>query len=422
MLRGAPAASAQVSAYETPEPGATPDPSGTPEPGGTPEPAPTATPDPPPPARQGALAVGITEPNPNFMWARDERAVPAPFDRWRDELLEMRPHLYRLQVDWADLASGPDAPLGLGRPRHGCMRDKGPCAPWGGLRDQLAALAARQREGGWETVVAISGTPGWAARPPSGCERTGTQPRARPPRTDALPAYRRFVADLLEAARAAGAELRWWSAWNEPNHPYFLSPQRAACTPGSPSLAIKPYAEIHDALGEALDAAPGEQGRVIGDLAGTRAATGDVTAVTEFIAGLPRELVCGTTIWAQHAYFTSRDDADVAADALAARGCERPHEIWVTETGHRNAPREAAPVQRCRNLHARLLTWHADPRVTAAFQYTLREDDRFPYGLVTTGLEAAFPALGLWQSWGGLARPSPADAAPPVGTACFPPG
>ena len=38
--------------------------------------------------------------------------------------------------------------------------------------------------------------------------------------------------------------------------------------------------------------------------------------------------------------------------------------------------------------------------MTAAFQYTLREDDRFPTGLVTTDLTEAYPALEEWQAWG----------------------
>jgi hypothetical protein len=52
--------------------------------------------------------------------------------------------------------------------------------------------------------------------------------------------------------------------------------------------------------------------------------------------------------------------------------------------------------------------------VTAAFQYTLREDDRFPTGLVSTDLRQAFPVLGLWQAWGARRTP----AAPPPRDGC----
>ena len=32
------------------------------------------------------------------------------------------------------------------------------------------------------------------------------------------------------------------------------------------------------------------------------------------------------------------------------------------------------------------MRWYDDPRVTVAFQYTVREDDKFPTGLVSTDL------------------------------------
>ena len=66
----------------------------------------------------------------------------------------------------------------------------------------------------------------------------------------------------------------------------------------------------------------------------------------------------------------------------------------------------------CRKLHKRLLQWYKDPRVTAAFQYTFREDDIFRTGLVTTALDRAFPVLEEWQAWGGSKRPDPTDPPP----------
>ena len=66
----------------------------------------------------------------------------------------------------------------------------------------------------------------------------------------------------------------------------------------------------------------------------------------------------------------------------------------------------------CRRLHKRLVQWYDDPRVTAAFQYTFREDDVFRTGLVTTALDRAFPVLREWQAWGGTKRPDPTDPPP----------
>ena len=91
----------------------------------------------------------------------------------------------------------------------------------------------------------------------------------------------------------------------------------------------------------------------------------------------------------------------------------------MTETGV-GAPhagqdkRTTAPAERraCRQLHRRLVSWYDDPRVTAAFQYTFREDDVFRTGLVTTALDRAFPVLKEWQAWGGTARPKPTDPPP----------
>ena len=63
-------------------------------------------------------------------------------------------------------------------------------------------------------------------------------------------------------------------------------------------------------------------------------------------------------------------------------------------------------------MHRLLKRWYDDPRVTAAFQYTLREDDVFPTGLVTTDLTRAYPALQEWQPWGLRARQRPEDPPP----------
>lgn len=411
----APAASATlVDQFATPEPGETP----LPDAPGTPPELPTE-PDPAPDG--GWLAVGITEPNPNLVWPAGSSDVPADFAPWRDAVGAMRPHFYRLQLDWAQLQPDEDEPPDFDRRLPGCMRDRLPCAPWQGLREQLSALAGRQREGGWETVVTIAGTPEWAAGPAEGCERGGTTSRSRTPRRSALPAYRRFVEQVLALAGETGAELTWWNAWNEPNHPYFLSPQRLECDPEAPAESVKAYMHIHAALGEALDVAPGEQRRVLGDLAGIDGSREDVVSVSDFIADLPREVVCETPVWAQHAYLTARNDARVAKRALAEHACPEPHEIWVTETGVRNGETDPEPRRRCRSMNQRMRVWRADPQVTVAFQYTVREDDRFPYGLVTTGLERAYPVLNAWQAWGGAARPSPGDPPPDSDVICADP-
>ncbi len=386
--------------------------------------SPAPEPTPPPaalldePAGRPSLAVGITEPNPGFVWA--DRDVPEPFGRWRDELGRLRPELYRLVVRWGAVQPQAGVPPDLAAPDGGCMRDLQPCAAYGGVRDQLRALASRQREGGWQALVVISETPDWAAAGRDGCT-LGTEGGSAAPRRDALPAYRDLVAAVVAAGAEEGAELRYFSPWNEPNHPYFIAPQRAACDAAAPSRSTAPYAALAGAMAAELEAQPGDQRLVLGETAGILERSPRATSVAETVRALPRDLVCAASVWSQHAYIGGSDPVAAVRRALARRRCPRRHAIWITETGVGPAP-EGFSVARgirgerhgCRLLHRRLAAWHANPQVTLAVQYTLREDDRFPTGLVTTDLTRARAALAEWQAWGAREDPS----APPPPSTC----
>jgi hypothetical protein len=336
----------------------------------------------------------------------------------------MHPELYRLMLYWPAIQRSPDAPPDLGAVNGGCQRAVQPCAPFAGVRDQLHALATRQRQGGWEALVVITGTPAWAARPPSGCERRKIGPTNRMPRTDALPAYRQLVTQALAAARADGVRLRYWAPWNEPNHPYSSSPQRASCSGSAPNVSVGPYVELARTLRQALDRAPGEQRYVLGEVAVMTRRLAITTTVHEFLSALPASLVCRAAAWTQHTYIGGMDVLGDVDALLAAKRCGRKLPIWITETGA-GAPRTAtartggrpAELRGCRAVHSILGDWYRDPRITAAIQYTLREDDVFPTGLVTSGLERSYPALREWQQWGLRARPRPEDA-PPRRAAC----
>ena len=350
--------------------------------------------------------------------------MPPPFARWRDALEKMHPALYRLVVYWPAIQPTAGAPADLNAINGGCLRDKQPCAGYRGLRDQLRALAARQAEGGWEGFVVIAGTPEWAARPPSGCERSRIGPTNRMPRSDALPAYAKLVERILKAAKQEGATLRYWAPWNEPNHPYSSSPQRAApCGAAQPSVSAGPYIEVANTLKKALAKAPGDQRYVIGEVAVMVRRLAVTTTVNEFLDAMPAKLLCGARAWTQHTYIGGEDVLDDVDQRLKAKGCgDMP--IWMTETGA-GAPRtatsrtggKAAEVRGCRAVHRILGTWYRDKRITAAVQYTLREDDVFPTGLVTTDLLRAYPALKEWQQWGLRARERPADP-PPARARC----
>jgi hypothetical protein len=304
---------------------------------------------------------------------------------------------------------------------EGCMRAVQPCGAYLSLKDQLGALAVRQKEGGWVTLVVLHGTPEWAARPAGGCERDETTARSRPARD--MADYERFVTAVLELARSEGAELRYWSPWNEPNHPYFISPQRRACDRTAPSAAVEPYVGMARALRSALDAAPGRQQLVLGELAGLDERRPMSTSVSEFVRRIPKDLACASPIWTQHGYVGGTDMSDDLVRAVERKGCARPEQIWMSETGV-GAPRSAekrrttpaAQSRACPRLHRRLARWYRDEHVTAAFQYTFREDDLFPTGLVSTDLKFAYSALDEWKAWGMNARPEPTD--PPPRNSC----
>jgi hypothetical protein len=335
--------------------------------------------------------------------------------RWRAQLVRMNPVLYRVMVPWSLVQPERDKPPDFTTLDNGCVRDKGPCASFAGLRDQLRALAAR----GWQGMIVLAGLPDWAVAHVPGCRR-GASPVAGFPREDALPAYRTLIADVLALAHDEGADVRYVSPYNEPNHPYSLAPQRTRCDPSAPSLAARGYAPLARAAREALADAPGDQQLVLGETAGFREPTARATGVPEMIRALPRSVVCSAHVWSQHAYIGGTDPVAVVEKALDARGCPQRYAIWITETGVGPAPGGfslargiTSERQGCRLLHRRLVDWYEDPRVTLAVQYTFREDDQFPTGLVTTDLKRARPALGEWQAWG--ARPAPAASPPSNG-------
>lgn len=360
------------------------------------------------------LSVGVTEPNPAFF--RTEPVAPQA-ETWRLALDDWNPAVLRLVVDWTAFQPDAGAEPDFDQPRDGCMREIQPCIGWAGLRDQLATVAARQREHptAWSLLVVFTGTPAWAARPAVGCERPDTEPRSRFPTRAGVEAYGRFVRDVLELAAEVGAEARYWSPWNEPNQGFGFAGQRASCDPSARSLAIAPYAQLAREMAQVLQAAPGEQELVLGELAGLLRPTPRNTTVAEMVAGLPREVVCSSRIWSQHGYIGGRDPVDELTAALDARGCELRHRIWLTEAGaggaRRGRAREGSEIRRCEAMRARLERWYDDERVDLAVQYTIREDDRFPTGLVTTDLARAYPVLDLWIAWGGGRRA--ADPPPP---------
>ena len=377
--------------------------------------APRTTPKPAEP-REPPLVTGLSERNANLLWSREARPeLPPGFGPWRDRVEALRPRYYRLMVDWAALQPRRDRPPIFGGTDNGCLRDIGPCGGFEGMRDVLRAVRSQQEaHGGWEIVVTIYGVPGWAARPAGGCERDTEQSRSRPMRRSAYAGYRALVRSLLELAAEEGVELGWWSPWNEPNQPYFISPQRARCDIRSPSLSVGVYTRIVRALRAELRAAGEDPGLVLGELAGVNHPSPLVTGVKEFVESLPRDVACAGDVWAQHMYAERGESSGLEGAVgqlrrtLDRRACTRGKPIWVTETGvggtRVGAPRQYSPVELaadCRAMATALRRWSRDRRVDAAFQYTFREDTAFPVGLADPGLSREYPVYRLWRNAAG---------------------
>jgi len=386
----------------------------------------------PPPAKTppadiapgGGLAIGMTEINPDLFWHGKDVGA---FKPWRDRLEALKPPLYRMAVDWASLQPSADGPIDWTKPSDGCMRTLQPCRPYNGIRDTLRAIRSQQKAGnGFATMVVVYGVPDWAAAPAHGCERDDIGARSRPITDQGLEAYKRLVKSLQDLAKREGVAIRWWSPWNEPNGPFFISPQRAKCSGSSKSLAPAVYAKLARAMRAEL--APGQQ-MVVGELAGLVDARKYGTSISEFFDGLPDDVVCNAGVFAQHAYSKRGDAADdpgavgALEDVLDRRACTRGKPIWVTESGvggphvgdERSIKDEKIRAD-CQALNVTLRRWNKDPRVDAVFQYTFRDDPVFPVGLVDAKLSKAWPAYDLFKAWGGDRKPD--GPAPPLPQAC----
>jgi hypothetical protein len=381
------------------------------------------------------LQLGVSEANPGLI---APGAAPTGFGSFRDALTALRPDYYRLVVDWAKFQPDAAAPADLAAAQDGCGREAGPCAAYAGVRADLEAVRAARAAagGGWEVVVVLYGVPDWAAAPAGGCRAStpaarsgrGGRPRSRPITAAGLAAYGRLIGRLRALGAEVGVPLRWWSPWNEPNHPSFVSPQRAACSASSPTLSPAVYGRL---VGAARAALRGSGARlVLGELAGFRGPRPQGAGVGEFIRALPDAVACRASAWSQHEYASpqdepaapfSRDAVAEAEAALAERPCTRAVPVWVTETGvggARSGTTRAtdAPAlgAQCAAQAARLERWNADPRVQAAFQYSFREDTAYPVGLADARLTTLYPTYALWRAWADARGP----ASPPRPAGC----
>lgn len=363
------------------------------------------------------LQIGITEQNPNLFATG---TLPSSFARVRDRVASIEPQLFRMVVDWSYLQPDPAQPANLEATHDGCMRGIPPCRPYAGIKATLEAIAARQRQSlGWSVVVVVYGVPEWAAVPASGCERPNLAPRSRAINDAGLEAYSELIARLHELGRQTGAELRFWSPWNEPNQVFFISPQRRECDTSSPLLSPAVYARIFRTAKRELDQLPGDEQIVLGDLAGSPERGVRAGTAGEFLDALPTDVICEADVLAQHMYAGS--EIDVVAEATAAvdaRGCDKQLPVWVTETGvgdrrtGKLRSTDAASLRRqCIRYDGQLREWARNPRVKVAVQYTVREDPAYRVGLVDSELTNWYAALNVLHAWANR-RPGTLPALP----------
>ncbi len=278
------------------------------------------------------------------------------FSRRASRLTAIHPRYIRLLVDWAALQPQRERPANLAGPIDGCARAVGPCAPYAGIREELAAIATQQRaaraehRAGFEVVLDVFGVPSWAAVPASGCELPGTQPFSRPISQAGLAGYRSLIQALLALGREQGVELSWWSPWNEPNNPMFLSPQRSSCAFDAPSPAPAVYAQLAEAMAVELAAGGGTHHLLLGELAAYAIDSAHRTSMGSFVAALPARVLCLGGVWAIHVYAgwgKARPEDDPVAVLAASARCAGLVRRRRTHLGHggwgRSAPAGQGP-------------------------------------------------------------------------------
>jgi hypothetical protein len=366
-------------------------------------------------------AFGVTEDNADLLWSP---AQPSPsggqaFASARERLTALHPSFVRVLVDWAALQPSAARPPSLEATIDGCARAVAPCGAYRGIAEEFAAIASQQHaaqaEGraDFQVVLDVFGMPSWAAAAPSGCEAPGTQPFSRPIGAAGLVGYRRLIDALLELGAREGVQLSWWSPWNEPNNPQFLSPQRASCATSSPSLAPAVYAQLAQAMARELAADGGVHHLLLGELAAYPTDSPHRTSVASFVAALPARVVCLGDVWSIHAYasfgaHSARTEPVAALEhAIDARGeCGQAASVWITETGagapdpgQRRGEAKREEYDGCVALARQVAGWSHDARVGAVFQYSFREDTDFPVGLLSADLAHVYPAYDLWRSY-----------------------
>jgi hypothetical protein len=393
-----------------------------------------------PAVRAPTLAVGLVTTDAG---ALTPPATPvAGFEAAQAATDAVAPRFVRIDVRWDLLQPAEGAPLDPARViGDGCGREGAqPCSGPISLARTLAAVKAAQvaHPGRYRPLLSFWGMPGWAGAPGDGCDAAKAREGARPLAPGKEPAYRAAVAAVWAAVRAAGIDGADWTPWNEPNAPYFLDPQRASCTPSAAPRSPERFGRLVVAMDEELDrlraaspsGSPARDDRlVVGELAAWGAPSRRAVPTDEFLRALPDDVLCRADVVSVHGYLEARPRSGkgepVAAGLaeLDRRPCLDGRPAWITETavgspraGGRRDTTRATLAAECRLMDRQLDRWYHDPRVTAAFQYSVREDPAFPTGLLPEDLSRTYPVAKVWAAWGG--DRDPAGRPPSLPAAC----
>lgn len=395
--------------------------------------------------RPPTLAVGLVSTDAGVLTPPGAPEIPG-FDAARALVEKIAPRFVRIDLRWDLLQPDADRPLDPDRVvGDGCGRESAPpCSGPASLRRTLTALKAAQvrHPGSYRPLISFWGMPTWAgAAPAAGCDVDAVRAGARPLAPEQEPAYRAAIAGVRAALTAAGIGGADWTPWNEPNAPYFLGPQRAACRADADPISVGAYGRLVAAMDEELQSlhragsARGDR-LVVGELATWEAGSARVVPADAFLRALPDAVLCRADVVSLHGYLEARsrrsrgEPVGAALRELDRRPCLNDRPAWITETGvgapHSNARRSVRPAvltEECGLLQRQLQRWWRDPRITAAFQYSVRDDPAFPTGLLNEALTRTYPAAAVWQAWGGSRDPAAVPPALPAGCAAVePPG
>jgi hypothetical protein len=298
-----------------------------------------------------------------------------------DEIRALGVHWLRVIVYWQDVAPHPGS---RHRPhfRESDPNDY-PASRWARYDNVVKDARAR----GFRLLVTVSGPgPRWGSR----SHRSRV---SRPSPTH----FRRFVTAV---GRRYRDDVKYWSVWNEPNHPDFLRPQYRHHRPYSPKL----YRRLFRAARKGLRASGNKHDRV---LMGETAPRGNRHVVAP-LAFLRTSLCLNKRYhkrrrcraldvdgWAHHPYTTSkgpwfhsrrRDDVTIGTLRRLTRALDRARrahavrkrvDLYLTEFGVQSRPDPYAGVSEMKQAEYRSigeLIAYRNHRVRAFSQYLMRDD------------------------------------------------